>query len=180
MNLKAPQDVAHTASLSAGEQMELLRVNMDVQSLFEFTTRLLEEALRLGFAREARSDPRWMLPGRLAAVDARTPPWTRRTWRARACLADATTACAMRCLTATSPAFLCRGSVPLAASIHSVCHRAETPRPRVLAAVVPTPPSPLRGGSCCRSAPGRGSASPRMLCLRLTDHPPGEQLPRRR
>jgi hypothetical protein len=42
----APEDRAHNASLSAGEQMELL--NMDVQALSELTTRLLEEAASPG------------------------------------------------------------------------------------------------------------------------------------
>jgi hypothetical protein len=51
---------------SAGKQLEFL--NIDVQSFSELTTRLLEQAR---FAREARSDLRETLLGRLAAVDAR-------------------------------------------------------------------------------------------------------------
>jgi hypothetical protein len=74
-------DVAHTALLSAGEQRQLL--NIDVQSLSELSTSLLEEAR---FTREARSDLPEMILGRSTRgcqAAPLTPPW-RTSPRARA------------------------------------------------------------------------------------------------
>jgi hypothetical protein len=78
-------------------------------------------------------------------------------------------------LTVTSPAFLCCGSVPLAASIHSVCHSAATPCPRVLALLWPPPSSSPRGALLPQCSGSRPCATAHAL----DPHSPGEQLQRK-